>query len=171
MNGDREAFEMLASGSLQRLVGTAGFILDSREAAEDATQDALIRAWRDLPTLRDPDRFHAWLYRLLVNACHDHRRRDAAYRRAIGEAPAPVIGDPAEPVVQHAAIRAGLARLTSDHRAVLVLRYYGDLTQEEIAEALGLPSGTVKSRLHRALAAMQAAMAAEAREITKERPA
>lgn len=171
MDGDRGAFEMLAARSLPRLVGSAGFMLDSREAAEDATQDALIRAWRDLPTLRDPDRFQAWMYRLLVNACHDHRRRDAAYRRALGEAPRSVVGDPAEPIAQQAAIRAGLAKLTPEHRAVLVLRYYGDLTQDEIAEALSLPTGTVKSRLHRALAAMQAAMAAEARGVAGERPA
>jgi DNA-directed RNA polymerase specialized sigma24 family protein len=75
MHGDQEAFGVLAERSLDRLVGTAGLILRDADAAQDAAQDALIRAWRDLPTLRDPDRFGSWLYRVLLNSCNDHRRR------------------------------------------------------------------------------------------------
>lgn len=171
MRGDREAFGALASQSLRRLVGTAGLILGSRDSAEDAAQDALIRAWRDLPTLRDPDRFEGWLYRVLVRACHDQWRRQGSRPtpRGLGDPHPLAIADPADAVVDRAAIDAALARLTPDQRTVLVLRYYLDLTLDDIADAVGVPVGTVKSRIHRSLDAMQAAMAAEARRPAQER--
>ena len=170
MHGDREAFGALASLSLPRLVGTAGLILGNRDVAQDAAQDALVRAWRDLPRLRDPDRFDGWLYRILVRACHDQRRRRGdrmpglqSHIGAVYAAP-----DPAISVTERAAVAAGLARLTPDQRVVLVLRYYLDLPLDAIAEAIGAPAGTVKSRLHRALNAMEAALAAEARATAQQ---
>ena len=171
MNGDRDAFGVLASRSLRRLVGTAGLILRSHGAADDVAQEALIRAWRDLPTLRDPDRFEGWLYRVLVRACHDHWRRQGSRPtpRGLGDSRPLTVADPADAVVDRAAIDAALARLTPDQRTVLVLRYYLDLTLDDIADAVGVPVGTVKSRIHRSLDAMQAAMAAEARRPARER--
>jgi RNA polymerase sigma-70 factor (ECF subfamily) len=164
MHGDREAFGALASRCLPRLVGTAGLILGDRNAAEDAAQEALMRAWRDLPTLREPDRFDAWLYRIIVRACHDQLRRNrrtahvASYDLQRGASP-----DVADAVARRALVAASLARLTSEQRAVLVLRYYLDLSLPDMSAALGIPLGTVKSRLHRALNAIEAAMAAEVR--------
>lgn len=170
MQGDRDAFGGLASQNLQRLVGTAGLILRSRDAADDAAQDALVRAWRDLPSLRDPDRFQAWLYRVLVRTCHDQLRRSASRSaiRRVGPGVDVTTADPADNVAERAAIDAGLSRLTPDQRTVLVLRYYLDLSLEEIAGVLGVPVGTVKSRTHRALEAMHAALAAEDRRPVQE---
>jgi len=117
MRGDREAFGELAGTSLGRLVGVAGLMLGSRDAAEDAAQESLIRAWRDLPTLKDPDRFDAWLYRVLVRTCHDLGRREARDRRvrslddrhATTSAP-----DPATSIGDRDALESALRRLTSD---------------------------------------------------------
>ena len=165
MHGDREAFGTLASRSLARLVGTAGLILRSHDAAEDGAQEALVRAWRDLPTLRDPDRFDAWLHRVLVRSCHDQRRQEARRSGVTARMALPVeaVPDHTSAFVDGEAIRAGLDQLTHDQRTILVLRYYLQLTQPEIAEAAGIPLGTVKSRLNRALIALQAAMAAQSR--------
>ena len=164
MHGDREAFGALATRCLPRLVGTAGLILGSRDAAEDVAQEALVRAWRDLPTLREPDRFDAWIHRILVRACHDHRRRD---RRTALPATHYLLpeGSPdvADAVARRAHVAASLARLTQEQRTVLVLRYYLDMSLPDMSAALGVPIGTVKSRLHRALSAIEAAMAAEVR--------
>lgn len=164
MHGDREAFGALAQQCLPRLVGTAGLILGSRDAADDAAQEALVRAWRDLPRLREPHRFDAWIYRILVRACHDQRRRHrptaslATDQLAAGTSP-----DMADAVARREIVAASLARLTPEQRTVLVLRYYLDLSLPGMSAALGIPIGTVKSRLHRALNAIEAAMAAEVR--------
>lgn len=173
MGGDREAFGALATLSLPRLVGIAGLILRRHDAAEDAAQEALVRAWRDLPSLREPDRFDAWLYRVLIRACHDQRRSEAretdttTHRdRATDAAP-----DHATAFADRDAIEAGLRRLTVDQRTVVVLRYYLQLSHLEIADVAQIPVGTVKSRINRALAALQAALAADARGLTPERPA
>ena len=164
MHGDREAFGALASRCLPRLVGTAGLILGSRDAAEDAAQEALVRAWRDLPMLREPNRFDAWIYRILVRACHDQRRRDRRTAPISSDDLHPGASpDVAEGVARRALVAASLARLTSEQRAVLVLRYYLDMSLPDMSAALGIPLGTVKSRLHRALNAIEAAMAAEVR--------
>src|SRR5687768_7093124 len=149
MRGDREAFGALAARCLPRMVGTAGLILGSRDAADDAAQEALVRAWRDLPTLRDPDRFDGWLYRVLIRACHDDRRRRGRQRGvpyAYDGLPQ-TVPDPAESIAVREAVGNGLARLTADQRTVLVLRYYLDLPLEDIALSVGVPHGTVKSRL------------------------
>lgn len=173
MSGDREAFGALASRALPRLVGTAGLVLGGRDAAEDAAQEALVRAWRDLPSLKDPDRFDAWLYRVLIRACQDQRRREArgSDNPTHRDRPAHSVPDHAGAVVDRDAIEAGLRRLTDDQRTVIVLRYYLQLSHPEIAHAAQIPVGTVKSRINRALNALQAALAAEARGLTPDRPA
>lgn len=174
MHGDRDAFATLVSRSLRRMVGTAGLILRDSAGAEDAAQEALIRAWRDLPRLRDPDRFDAWLYRLLVRACQDQIRRS---RR---ELPIDVLlsagdwseADGTKVIADRDELDRGLSRLTHDQRLVVVLRYYAGLPDSEVARVTGLPTGTVKSRLSRALDALRASLAAEARTtVLEERPA
>lgn len=173
MRGDREAFGELVGTSLGRLVGVAGLVLGSRDAAEDAAQESLIRAWRDLPSLKDPDRFDAWLYRVLVRTCHDLRRREARDRgvHALHVRHAATAPDHANSIGDRDALASALRRLTPDQLTVLVLRYYLDLSHPDIADAAGIPVGTVKSRINRALAALRAALAADARPVARERPA
>ncbi|MDH4333691.1 MAG: RNA polymerase sigma factor [Chloroflexota bacterium] len=165
MRGNHDAFAVLAGRSLGRLVGTAGLIVRDRGYAEDAAQDALVRAWRDLPTLRDPDHFDAWLYRLLVHACQDQLRRRRHERTEV--AILPEHGTQQEDQTEHIAERDELAwslgRLTDEQRTIVVLRYYLGLPYPEIAEATGLPIGTVKSRLSRSVRYLEAALAADAR--------
>ncbi|HEX6475559.1 MAG TPA: RNA polymerase sigma factor [Candidatus Limnocylindria bacterium] len=161
MHGDREAFGVLAERSLDRLVGTAGLILRDTDAAQDATQNALIRAWRDLPTLRDPDRFGSWLYRLLVNSCTDLRRRQQRHaHRALAPEHAGTTIDAAQSLAERDALAAALDRLSDEHRAVVVLHYYAGLSHPEISTAIGEPLGTVKSRLSRAVSYLRADLAA-----------
>lgn len=166
MHGDHDAFAELATGVWAKLHGTAGLILGDQSGAQEAAQAALIRAWRDLPTLRKPASFDAWIYRLLVNACRDEaRRRQRGRQREIaldGQEPT----GPADPfswLADRDELDRAFARLTSDQREILALVYYRDLTVPEAARAIGTPLGTAKSRLHRALEALRAALAAEAR--------
>jgi RNA polymerase sigma-70 factor (ECF subfamily) len=164
MRGDSEAFGVLATRALGRLVGTASLILRDRSRAEDATQDALIRAWRDLPTLRNPDRFDAWLYRILVRSCHDQirvERREHVRQGCPGIPPAQP--DASADIADRDAVARALGRLTYEQRTILVLHYYLGLSHSEIAAATRLPIGTVKSRLSRSLSYLQAALAADAR--------
>jgi RNA polymerase sigma-70 factor (ECF subfamily) len=165
MAGDREAFTELTRHSIGRLYAIARLILRDSEKAEDATQEALVAAWRQLSGLRDPDRFDAWLRRLLVRACYreagkDHRQRRIATRV---EPFATVGSDPGIALADHDELERGFARLKPDQRALLVLHYYLGLPVAETAEILGLPVGTVKSRLFRTTQQMRAAMEADAR--------
>jgi RNA polymerase sigma-70 factor (ECF subfamily) len=164
MHGDRDAFAQLAERALPRVVGAAGLIIRDASAAEDVAQDALVRAWRDLPSLRDPERFDAWLHRLMVRASLDHLRRHRHDRR--NEALDPFLDPSAAPsdsLADRDELDRGLRRLPDSLRLIVVLRYYLDLSDAQIAAALSLPVGTVKSRLHRALAQLRAELAAEAR--------
>lgn len=174
MQGDRDAFATLVGRSLRRLVGTAGLILQDPAGADDAAQEALIRAWRDLPKLRDPDRFDRWLYRLLVRACHDQRRRSR------NELPIDLVfadrgpwqPDAASRVADRDELDRGFAHLSDEHRLVVVLRYYAGFSDAEVARVAALPIGTVKSRLSRALDLLRAGMAADARAaLVEERQA
>ena len=165
MSGDRDAFGMLATQSLPRLVGTAGLILGRLDLAEDAVQESLVRAWRDLPSLRDPDRFEAWLYRVVVRACHDEFRR--ARRGSTVELtvePVSNVGDPVAAIAERDAIGAGLRRISLDQRTVLVLRYYLDLSYEEMGKVLNCSMGTVASRLNRAHKVLERRLARLRRE-------
>jgi RNA polymerase sigma factor (sigma-70 family) len=159
-NGDQQAFAALAEASYSRLHQVAYRILRDRALAEDATQQAVLHMWRDLPQLRDPDRFEAWSYRLLVNACNaEHRRRGRTLPAIEGRtALEPLAPDDYGRLFDRDQVERGFEQLSIDHRAVLVLRYYLDLSLEAIAEALGIPIGTVNSRLHRALAKMHEAL-------------
>jgi RNA polymerase sigma-70 factor (ECF subfamily) len=169
MHGDRDAFAMLAEGSLDRLVGTAGLILRDRDAADDAAQEALVRAWRDLPTIRNPDVFGSWLYRILLNRCADVlKRRRRAAQHALSVDRRGIVDDPAAGIADREELAAALDRLTDEHRAVVVLRFYVGLSQSEIADAIGEPLGTVKSRLSRAIGYLRAELDATAREARSE---
>jgi RNA polymerase sigma-70 factor (ECF subfamily) len=163
-HGDREAFGVLAVGAVDRLYAIARLILRDTELAEDATQEALVRAWRDLPTLRDVERFDAWLYRLIVRACADvgrHRRRWRAEISILSAEPAEP--DRASELADRDQLERGLRRLSDAQQTILVLSFYVGLTPSEAAEALHIPVGTAKSRLHYAIEALRAAIAADER--------
>ena len=168
MRGNRDAFAVLVDRTHPRLVGAAGLILRDRGWAEDAAQDALVRAWRDLPSLRDPDRFDAWLHRLLVHACQDQLRRHRHELTEVELIPERerAFASSSSPVEDRDEMERGLKRLTDQQRTVISLRYYLGLSDSEVAAATGLPIGTVKSRLSRSLEALRAALDAESRRAT-----
>lgn len=164
--GDHDAFARLATGSIGRLNAIARLIMADHARAEDAVQDAFVDAWRDLRGLRDPDRFDAWLNRLLVRACQNARRIDR--RRAVVELPLLAdgsgYGDLEASVVLSDQLERGLRRLSIDQRTVLVLSFYLDLSLADAAATIGIPLGTMKSRLNRALAALRAVLDADSRQ-------
>lgn len=142
--------------ALDRAYGIARLILGNASDAEDATHDAALTAWRRFAELREPDRFEAWFGRILVNACRDRlraRRRLPISVEALGVGPLRDArsSDPADAVVRDEMLRRAMRSLSAEHREVVVLRYYADLTVDQIAERTGTRSGTVKSRLHYAL--------------------
>lgn len=162
--GDREAFSVLAAGAVDRLYAIARLILRDTGLAEDATQDALVHAWRSLPTLRDAERFDAWLHRLLIRSCSDIGRRQRRWRTEMSVVPI----EPAEPdsvasLADRDQIERGLRRLNEAQRTILVLHFYVGLSPAEAAAALEIPVGTAKSRLHYAIEALRAALAADER--------
>ena len=155
--GDHDAFAGLVDGSLARLDAAARLIVRDPELARDAVQDGLIRAWRDLPGIRDPGRFDAWLHRLIVNACLDllRRRRRRAMEVELTPLHSPVASDPSGALVDREEVDAALRRLDPGHRAVVALHYLLGMPLAEVASALGIPIGTAKSRLHYALGALR----------------
>ena len=164
--GDRDAFSELAAASIGRSTAVARMILRDEYAAQDAVQDAFIDAWRSLPGLREPDRFEAWLRRLVVRSCFRRSRT----RRRVGTVEVRLTPD-AEPSIPsteraleiHDQLERGLARLPAEQRAAIVLVYYLDLPLAEAAQAMGVPVGTTKSRLNRAASALRAALDADDR--------
>jgi len=161
--GDRDAFDALTSDALDRLYGIARLILRDADLAEDAVQEALIHCWRELPRLRQPDRFDGWLHRLLVNAATDQHRRRRRFHASVALIADRIEPDFAPDVAMREELRAAFERLRVEHRAALVLHHYVGLSAGEIAEALGIPDGTAKSRLHYATQAMRAAVDAGSR--------
>lgn len=164
--GDHEAFGTLIQGVIARLYATAHLVLRDADRAEDAVQDALVAAWRDLRGLRDPDRLDAWLHRLLVRSCHRVARRER--RRAVREVPLAADHDAVAPdVIATLGFRDELerafGRLSADQRTIIILAYFADLSMADVSVALDIPIGTTKSRLHRAMSALRAAMAADER--------
>lgn len=159
--GDHDAFAVLAGAAIARLDAAARLILRDPELARDAVQDGLVRAWRDLRSLRDPDRFDAWVYRLTVNACLDitRRRRRRAIEVEITPIDGPVSADIASLIADRDQLDQALKRLEPEWRALVVAHYYLGMPLPEAAAALGIPLGTAKSRLHRSLSAMRTAMA------------
>ena len=163
--GDREAFGTLAEQSIDHLYDVAQLMLRDSDLAKDAVQEALILTWRDLRALRDPDRFTAWMHRILVRSVYrvaTRERRQAAVRSldVVDGASAP---DASRELEDRDQIDRGFRRLKPELRAALVVHHYLRLTYDEAAEVLGVPAGTVKSRLNRATAAMRAELDAEAR--------
>ena len=165
-NGDREAFSQLAAASFDQLFRTARLILRDDDLAADAVQDALLSAWVHIRAVRQPERFDAWLRRLLVHACYRESRR--AGRRRIMEIKVTPLGSPATGDLQGATamrdqLERGLARLTIDQRAVLVVHHWLGLPDLDAAVVLDIPLGTFKSRLNRATTALRAVLEADDR--------
>jgi len=161
--GDHDAFTTLVDLTIVRLDAAARLIVRDPELARDAVQDTLIRAWRDLPGLRDPDRFDAWLHRLMVNACLDLTRRGRRRAIEVDITPidAPVVSDMAADVADRELLDGALRRLDPPHRAVVVLHYFLGMPLPEVAASMGIPLGTAKSRLHYALGAMKTSVLAD----------
>ena len=155
----------MADHELDRAYRLAALILGSFDDAEDATHDAYLRAWNRVDSLRDPAGFQAWFDRILVNVCRDRLRRSRIVRFiAVGdEATGRQASDPYEQLIREHDLLAAMDVLDADLRTVVVLRYWADLTVDDIAKRLGWPSGTVKSRLHRAIDKMRDALADAAR--------
>ena len=172
--GDRDAFATLAQATVDRCYGLAFRILRDHHRAQDATQQALLGAWRDLPTLRDPERFEAWLYRLVVHACYVEartQRRWTARVQAIrgGDENA---DDPARTIVDRAALEHAFRGLSPEHRSVVVLHHHFGYPLTEIASVLGIPVGTARSRLHYAVRKLRTELDTAARHAQiEERPA
>lgn len=165
--GDRDAFGILAHSNADGLFAVAHRILRDFGRAEDAVQQTLVIAWRELPTLRDPDRYEAWMRRLLVRVCYvesDRARRWDANVRALPLDVA-VVDDDQVSVADRDQLERGFRRLPTDQRAILVLHHYLGLEPGEIAETLGIPPGTARSRLHYAHRAMRAALEADERHV------
>jgi RNA polymerase sigma-70 factor (ECF subfamily) len=169
-HGDEEAFASLAVAAGNRLHAVAQRILRDTDLAEDATQQALLTIWRDLPQLRDPARFDAWSYRLLVRACYAEGRRIRVKGPNLRLLPVdqPAEADSLSTVVDRDQLERGFRRLSIDHRAVVVLHHYVDLPLDQVAEILGVPIGTIRSRLFHAMRALRAALEADARPALRE---
>ena len=165
-HGDRDAFAVLAAGSVDRLYAIARVTLRDADRAEDAVQECLVRCWRDLPSLRDADRFEAWQRRLLMHAITDEFRRGRRFEAKVRVLHAePIEGDASVALADRDELDRGFRRLSPEHRAILVLRHFQGLTLPEVAEALGIAEGTAKSRLHYAMAALRAALDADSRPV------
>ena len=172
--GDQDAFAALASASVDRCYAVAYRILRDMHAAQDATQQALLSAWRDLPTLRDPERFEAWLYRLVVRACYAEASSNRRWGSGVRLIPSDrsTAPDAASAIADRDELERGFRRLTPEQRAVLVLHHYVGYQLTEIAETLGIPVGTARSRLHYATRQLRAAIEADGRPTSsKERTA
>ena len=166
-HGDHDAFEALASMAFDGMYALAHRILRDFDRTDDAVQECLIRAWKELPRLRDPDRMEAWLRRLLVNACHDEARRVHRRSREIHVLPMehPDAHDTARDLADRDELERGFLRLSIEQRVVLVMTHYLGMRSAEIAETLGIPVGTVQSRLLYATRAMRAVLEADARPV------
>ena len=168
--GDEEAFADLIDAVGGRLHAVAHRILRDIDLAEDATQQTLVAIWRDLPRLRDPARFDAWSYRLLVRACYAEGRRSRQWSPDLRILPAdePSESSGLDAIVYHDQLERAMRRLSVDHRTVLVLHHYADIPVDRVAQILEIPVGTVHSRLHHAMRAMRAALDADERPAAAE---
>jgi RNA polymerase sigma-70 factor (ECF subfamily) len=168
--GDKGAFALLATEIGDRYLAVALKILRDHDLAEDATQQALLSIWQDLPQLRDPARFDAWSYRLLVRACYAEGRKQRRWAPNLKLLPVdePMATDETSRVVDRDQLESGFRRLSIDHRAVVVLHHYLGLPLDRVAEILGIPVGTAHSRLHHAMRGLRAALDADARAPTRE---
>ena len=169
-NGDREAFAALVVMTSDRAYALAARILRDASLAEDALQSALITVWRQLPTLRDPDRFEAWVRRLLVHACYAEARRRRTWAANVRVLPVdgPAAPDPIVSIDDRDALDRAFRRLSIEQRAVFVLHHHLGLPLNEVAETLGIPAGTARSRLHYATRVLRAAVEADAAPVVHE---
>jgi RNA polymerase sigma-70 factor, ECF subfamily len=167
--GDHDAFASLAGAFVARLDAAARLILRDNELARDAVQEGFLAAWRGLPSLRDPDRFEAWLHRLVFRACINVIRRQGRRPIEVELLPvdAPVVADVASAIADRELLDVALKRLQPEQRAVVVLHYYLGMPLPDVASTLGIPVGTAKSRHHRSLQQMRAAIDGD---ITPPRP-
>jgi len=166
MAGDRDAFSQLAAARMNRLYRVATLIVRDQDAAADVVQDALLAAWRDMPSLRDPGSFDPWLRRLLVRACtraSARRRRSTVIEIPLDLAGTALDADHPGALALHDQLDRGFRHLKHEQRVVIVLRHYLGLTLAETADAIGVPVGTVQSRLNRAMQALRAALDADDR--------
>lgn len=167
-SGDHDAFAQLAATALGRSYNIARLILRDHELAQDAVQEAFVSAWRDLSSLRDTDRFEAWLTRLVVRSCYREARRRQRFGRFeldIGSIE-PGIPDQSHQVADRDQLERGFRHLDPEQRAILVLHFFQGLPLTDVADVLAIPTGTVKSRLHRSMAAIRATLDADARAVT-----
>jgi RNA polymerase sigma-70 factor (ECF subfamily) len=162
--GDRDAFAELAEGAIDRLYTVAYRISRNTEIARDATQQALLEAWRDVRNLRDPERWEAWTYRLLVRACYRESRRGRRMTQSIGHLSlgGPWTPDSAVSVADRDELERGFRRLPIEQRVVVVLHHYLGMPLTEVADTLRIPAGTARSRLHIATRRLRAALEADA---------
>ena len=173
-NGDEDAFTQLVDLDGDRCYAIAYRILRDVERANDAVQQAFLLAWRELPRLRDPERYEVWLYRLLVNACYEEARRHRRWTTHISLLPieGPTAPDPIVSVDDRDALERAFKRLSPEHRAVFVMHHHAGLPLAAIAEIVGVPLGTVKSRLHHSIRNLRAVLEGEAEvEIVEVRTA
>ena len=164
-SGDEEAFASIARGSADRLFAVAHRILRDVGRAEDAVQQTLVTAWRQLPELREVDRFEAWIHRILVNSCYAEAKRARRWTANVRmlSVDGPATPDTTVSVATRDALDRGFRRLSPEQCAVFVLHHYLGWPLHEIAETLGVPLGTVKSRLYYATSSLRAALEADAR--------
>jgi RNA polymerase sigma-70 factor, ECF subfamily len=174
-SGDHDAFSVLVRASVPRLLGAATLILRDQDRAQDAVQEALVQAWRNVRALRDLEAWDAWLYRLTVNACYrsakTHKRRSVVEMHVTLDRE-PVADNFPATIADRDQMGRVLGRLPVDQRAVMVLHFYLDLPLTEAADVLGIPVGTAKSRLHRGLEALRIAMTGDSgtQLVAQERP-
>ena len=168
--GDREAFAVLVHQVSDSLFAVAYRILRDTGMAEDALQNALVLAWRRLPKLRDPERFEAWIHRILVHACYDESQRTRSWRVSVTALPIDLPGAPdgTSTIADRDELDRAYRHLTVEQRAVFVLHHYLGLPLVEVAELLGIPAGTARSRLHYAIAGLREALTADREPAIRE---
>jgi RNA polymerase sigma-70 factor (ECF subfamily) len=173
--GDREAFDALARLTGDRCMAIAFRILRDFDHADDAVQAALVTAWREIRALRDPELFEPWLHRILTNACYAEARRRRRWSESIRLLPVEPVHGPDDylAIEIRDQLERAFRRLTVEQRAVLVFHHYLGLPLPDVAERLGVPLGTVKSRMYHAKRALRAGLEADARAAvtSRERPA
>ncbi|HSM32770.1 MAG TPA: RNA polymerase sigma factor [Anaerolineae bacterium] len=165
--GDQRAFETLATADYARLQRLAYSVLADPASAEDATQQALLDIWRKVRRLRDPAKYEAWSYRLLVRACYAEARRQSKWMTRVDLASADELRavDAYGVVADRDQLERGFQRLSMDHRVVIVLRFLLGMSPEDLAATLAIPRWTVYKRLQAATRAMRAALDADARSV------
>jgi RNA polymerase sigma-70 factor, ECF subfamily len=161
--GDRDAYDILITESVDAMYRVARLILRDYDRASDAVQEALVRCWRDLPQLRDPERFGAWLNRILLRAITEEARKRRRDRVALTVLTIPSQPDSSASLADRDELARVFGRLSVEHRTIVVLHHYLGMTADEAASTIGIPVGTAKSRLHYATEALRAALDADAR--------